>query len=171
LLHWALGVHGAWQIGLWSAVPNAAGIVGMLIFARNSDRRRERPLHVAIACVLGAVGLAASVLATSSLSLAMVFLTLATFGIYAALPVFWTIPPLFLAGAASAAGIALINSIGNLAGFVSPSVVGWIKGTTGSTDNGLYLVSFCLIASALALTILRRRLAAPATNIPTGEII
>jgi MFS family permease len=167
----ALGVHGAWQIGLWSAVPNAAGIVGMLIFARNSDRRRERPLHVASACVLGAVGLASSVLATSSISLAMAFLTLATFGTYAALPVFWTIPLLFLAGAASAAGIALINSIGNLAGFVSPSVVGWIKGTTGSTDNGLYLVSFCLIASALALTILRRRLAAPATNIPTGEII
>jgi nitrate/nitrite transporter NarK len=101
----------------------------------------------------------------------MAFLTLATFGIYAALPVFWTIPPLFLAGAASAAGIALINSIGNLAGFVSPSVVGWIKESTGSADNGLYLVSSCLIASALALTSLRRRFAAPATIIPTGEIV
>jgi MFS family permease len=167
----ALGVHGAWQIGLWSAIPNAAGIVGMLVFARNSDRRRERLLHVAIACVLGAVGLTGSVLAGSSLSLAMAFLTLATFGIYAALPVFWTIPPLFLAGAASAAGIALINSIGNLAGFVSPSVVGWIKESTGSVDNGLYLVSSCLIASALALTSIRQRFAAPATIIPTGEIV
>jgi nitrate/nitrite transporter NarK len=166
-----LGAHGAWQIGHWNAIPNAAGIVGMLVFASSSNHRRERLLHVAMACVLGAVRLTGSVFAGSSLSLAMGFLTLATFGICAALPVFWTIPPLFLAGAASAAGIALLNSIGNLAGFVSPSVVGWIKESTGSVNNGLYLVSLCLIASALALTFLRRRFAAPATIIPTGEIV
>jgi nitrate/nitrite transporter NarK len=112
-------------------VPNAAGVIGMWAFARHSERQRERPLHVAIACVLGAIG---------------------------------------LAGAASAAGIALINAIGNLAGFVSPSVVGWIKEATGSIDNGLYLVSACLIASALALTFLRRRFAS-ATIIPNGELV
>lgn len=154
----ALGVKGALQIGLWSALPNAAGIAGMLIFARSSDRLRERPVHVAIAALLGAAGLVGSVLSGSGLGLAMACLTLATFGIYAALPVFWTIPPIFLAGAASAAGIAIINSVGNLAGFVSPWIVGWIKDSTGSTNTGLYVIGGCLTAAALALMALRARL-------------
>jgi len=160
----ALGVKDALQIGLWSALPNAAGIVGMIAFARSSDRRRERPLHVAFACLLGATGLVGSVLSGSSVPLAMAFLTLATFGIYAALPVFWTIPPRFLAGAASAAGIALINSIGNLAGFVSPSIVGWIKQTTGSANNGLYVIGVCLVTAALLLAVFRKRLSTPTAS-------
>lgn len=160
----ALGVKDPLQIGLWSALPNAAGVVGMIVFARSSDRRRERPLHVALACLLGAMGLVGSVLSGSSMPLAMTFLTLATFGIYAALPVFWTIPPLFLAGAASAAGIALINSIGNLAGFVSPSIIGWIKQTTGSANNGLYLIGACLVMAALLLALLRMRLSTPTAS-------
>jgi sugar phosphate permease len=155
----AIGVKDPLHIGLWSALPNAAGIIGMIAFARSSDRRRERPLHVATACLLGAAGLAGSVLSGSSVPLAMAFLALATFGIYAALPVFWTIPPVFLAGAASAAGIAIINSIGNLAGFVSPSIVGWIKETTGSANTGLYIIGVCLVAAALALALLRARFA------------
>ncbi|CAO3424691.1 Uncharacterized MFS-type transporter [Azospirillum endophyticum] len=156
-----LGVRDPLEIGLWSAIPNGAGIVGMIAFARSSDRRRERPLHVAVACLLGMAGLVGSVLTGTNIPLAMAFLTLATFGIYAALPVFWTMPPLFLAGAASAAGIATINSIGNLAGFVSPSVVGWIKQTTGSADLALYLIGACLTAAALALVLIRARLIAP----------
>lgn len=160
----AAGVHGAFQVGLWSALPNAAGIAGMLLLARSSDRWRERPLHVAGACVLGAIGLIGSALASDSLILSMAGLTVATFGIYAALPVFWTMPPLFLAGAASAAGIAVINSIGNLAGFVSPSIVGWIKQTTGSADNGLYVISGCLITVAILLCLSRRHIAAAGSH-------
>lgn len=157
----SLGVKDPVQIGLWSAIPNAAGIVGMMLFARSSDRRGERPVHMAVACVLGAIGLVGSVLSGSSIPLAMTFLTLAAFGIYAALPVFWTIPPRFLAGAASAAGIALINSIGNLAGFFSPTIVGWIKQNTGSANNGLYVIGACLVTAAFLLVIFKRRLSTP----------
>lgn len=155
----AIGVHGGLQVGLWSAVPNIAGIIGMLLLSRLSDYWRERPLHVAVACTLGAIGLAISALSGSSFAPGMTGLVLATFGIYAALPVFWTIPPHFLAGAASAAGIAIINSVGNLAGFVSPSIVGWIKQTTGSANHGLLLISGCLVAVAVTLVITRHYLA------------
>jgi nitrate/nitrite transporter NarK len=77
-----------------------------------------------------------------------VSLTLATIGIFGALSQFWTIPPAFMGGAAAAAGIAIINSVGNLAGFVSPYVVGWVKDATNSTDIGLYCVAVSLLASA-----------------------
>lgn len=76
---------------------------------------------------------------------------MARLGIYAA-------PPIYLAGAASVAGIAIINSVGNLAGFVSPSIVGWIKDSTGSANAGLYVIGACLTAAALALLALRTRL-------------
>jgi len=161
-----IGVTSAVDVGLWSALPNLAGIVGMLVLARTSDFWRERPLHVAVACVVGAIGLIGSALAGPSLGVGMACLSLATFGIYAALPVFWTMPPLFLAGAASAAGIAIINSIGNLAGFVSPFIVGWVKQTTGSANIGLYLISGCLLAVALVLVVARRHLA----GAPSGSV-
>lgn len=153
----ALGVKDSLMVGPWSVIPNAGGILGMYLFAKSSDRRLERFGHVAFAAVLGAIGLTASAMLGSSIPMAISFLTLATFGIYAALPVFWAIPPIFLAGAASAAGIALINSIGNVAGFVSPFVIGWVKQTTGSSNVGLYVVSVCLICAAAALISIRAR--------------
>ncbi len=77
-------------------------------------------------------------------------------GILGALCQFWSIPPAFLGGAAAAAGIALINSVGNLAGFVSPYLVGWIKDATQSTDLGLYCVALSLIlAAVIVLTVPR----------------
>lgn len=86
--------------------------------------------------------------------MAVLALTFATIGILGALCQFWSIPPAFLGGAAAAAGIALINSVGNLAGFVSPYLVGWIKDATNSTDLGLYCVAASLIAAAaIVLTV------------------
>jgi sugar phosphate permease len=147
----ALGVKDVLHIGLLSAIPNAAAIIGMLLLARSSDRMGERRMHFAFGCLLGAAGLVGSVLCASSVPLAMVFLSLATAGIYACLPVFWPIPSAFLAGGASAAGFAVINSIGNFSGFVSPSIVGWIKTTTGSADYGVYALSLCVLAGGVLM--------------------
>jgi hypothetical protein len=104
----------------------------------------------------GAGGLVASTLVGRNVALAVVSLTVATVGILGALCQFWAIPPAFLGGVAAAAGIALINSVGNLAGFVSPYLVGWIKDMTHSTDIGLYCVAASLIvAAAIVLTMPR----------------
>jgi nitrate/nitrite transporter NarK len=79
-------------------------------------------------------------------------LTLATVGILTAPPLFWSLPTAYLRGAAAAAGIAIINSFGNLAGFVSPFLVGWIKDLTGSTNAGMYLVSvFVFLGACLVI--------------------
>lgn len=87
----------------------------------------------------------------------IVTLTVATMGILTGLSQFWVLPPAFLGGAAAAAGIALINSVGNLAGFVSPFIVGWIKDATGSTNNGLYVIAVSLIVGgAIVLAIAQR---------------
>jgi nitrate/nitrite transporter NarK len=85
---------------------------------------------------------------------ALAALTLATLGVLSSAPLFWNFPTAFLKGAAAAAGIAIINSIGNLAGFAIPFLIGWIKDATGSTANGMYAIAALLFAGALlALTV------------------
>ncbi len=151
----ALGVKSLVDIGFLSAVPNLVAIVGMLLVARSSDRHGERRKHFAFSCLLGAIGLAGSVIFSASVPIAIGFLSLAAAGIFAALPVFWPIPSRFLAGSASAAGLALINSLGSFSGFVSPTIVGWIKNTTGSADNGVYAISACVLFAGILLLAMR----------------
>jgi nitrate/nitrite transporter NarK len=103
--------------------------------------------------MLGAVGLVLSVIWADNTLLAMAALTLATSGILCTLPLFWSLPTAFLAGTGAAAGIAMINSLGNLSGFVSPYAVGWLKELTSSTNAGMYLLSGVLVVGAL-LTLL-----------------
>jgi nitrate/nitrite transporter NarK len=87
-------------------------------------------------------------------TLKMISLCVAGFGIFANLPVFWTLPTAFLSGAAAACGIAVINSIGNLAGFAGPFAMGWIKDHTGSYTGGLLLLAaFGLIATGIVLVL------------------
>lgn len=145
----ASGVSNALDIGLLTMIPYGAAAVSMVMVGRSSDRTRERRWHVAVPAVVGAAFLALSTLVPHQPALAVAALTVATAGILGALSQFWSIPPAFLGGAAAAAGIALINSVGNLAGFVSPYLVGWIKDATKSTDLGLYCVALSLIAAAL----------------------
>jgi nitrate/nitrite transporter NarK len=99
--------------------------------------------------VLGAVGLALSVVLAKDGTLAIAALTLGLSGIMTTLPLFWSLPTAFLAGTGAAAGIALINSLGNLAGFVSPYAVGWLKDATGSTDAGVYMLSVAVAVGVL----------------------
>jgi nitrate/nitrite transporter NarK len=116
----------------------------------------ERRWHTAVSCLVAAVGLEISIVWHADLVASMTGLTIATCGIMSALPVFWGNPTAFLGGIAAAAGIALINSVGNLAGFVAPFVIGWIKQATQSTDAGLHLLALLLVlGAALVLTLPR----------------
>ncbi len=153
----ASGVTHALDVGLLTMIPYGAAAIAMVMIGRSSDHTKERRWHVALPAIVGAVGLAASTLVSHQPAMAVLALTVATMGILGALCQFWSIPPAFLGGAAAAAGIALINSVGNLAGFVSPYLVGWIKDATQSTDLGLYCVALSLIlAAAIVLTVPRK---------------
>jgi D-galactonate transporter len=146
------GVKGALDVGLLTAIPYGCAVVGMILFAHSADRRGERRWHIAIPALLGALGLVLSVQWHGDTTMAMLALTLATIGILTTLPLFWSLPTAFLAGTGAAAGIALINSLGNLAGFISPYAVGWLKDMTQSTDSGMYLLAACMVVGA-ALTL------------------
>ncbi|SHG25220.1 MFS transporter, ACS family, tartrate transporter [Kaistia soli DSM 19436] len=142
------------QIGSILILPYAVSALAMLAWGRHSDRTGERVLHVAAAAFLGAIGLVASVHVTSHI-LAIAAVTCASVGIYAALGPFWAVPPLFLRGTAAAAGIALINSIGNLGGFVGPYAVGFIKEATGRFTAGFELLAAVVCVAGLLAILLR----------------
>jgi len=150
----ATGVTDAFAIGLLSAIPFAAAVVAMVLVARSADRMRERRWHIALPAFAGAVGLVLSVVYTHNTVLAMASLTLATMGILTTLPLFWSLPTAILAGTGAAAGIAMINSIGNLAGFLSPYAVGWLKQATAANDSGMYmLAAFLVLGGLLAISV------------------
>ncbi|QBR72405.1 MFS transporter [Beijerinckiaceae bacterium] len=154
-----MGVKSAFEVGVLTAVPYAAGAVGMVLVGKSADYRRERRWHIAVPAGLGAAGLILGVLLKDHTALAMVALSLASLGILTTLPLFWSLPTAFLVGTTAAAGIAFINSIGNLAGFLSPFAVGWIKELTKSTDSGMYLIaSMLFLGGFLVIAFLPARL-------------
>lgn len=145
----ATGVKDVLDISLLTAIPYGFAVVAMVLVGRSADRHQERRWHVAIPGLLGALGLVLSVMWRGDTVLAMAALTLATMGIMCTLPLFWSLPTSFLVGAGAAAGIALINSLGNLAGFVSPYMMGWLKDLTKSTDAGMYVLATSLVVGSL----------------------
>src|SRR3984957_936417 len=150
------GVTDTLHIGLLAALPFIAGTVAMIWNGAHSDRTGERRLHCAIAALIAALGLAATGALIGSGSAALVALTAAAIGILAAFPVFWTIPQALLAGTAAAGAIALINSIGNLAGFVAPYLIGLSASLTDTATSGLYVVAAIeLVAAILVFTFCR----------------
>jgi D-galactonate transporter len=152
----AAGVKDALDVGLLTAIPYGCAVVAMLAIAKSADRTRERRWHFTVASALGGLGLLLATIYGDNVVLAMAALSLGTAGLLATMPVFWTYPSAILGGTAAAAGIALINSVGNLAGFVSPSIIGWMKDVTQSTNAGMYVVSAALLLGA-ALALLQPR--------------
>ena len=140
-------------IGLLNAVPAVIAVAAMVLWARHSDKSGERPWHVIAACVLAAVGLVFAGNAATIVGV-IVALTLVNCGISASKPPLWSMPTLVLSGSAAAAGIATINSIGNLGGFVGPFMIGVIKEHTGSFTWGLYFVAALLVLSSLTVLLL-----------------
>lgn len=147
----AAGIKGVFNIGLFTAIPYSAAVVAMLLFGRSADKHRERRWHLVIPMLLGATGLVGSALAGTNTELAIAFLTLAAAGVITSAPLFWSLPTAFLGGTAAAAGIAAINSVGNLAGFASPYLIGWFKDLTQSTNIGMYVLAAVLVAGSLAV--------------------
>lgn len=143
------GVTDVFDIGLLSAVPYFLAAVVMVLAARHSDRTGERRWHTAVAALAGALGLVVATLYSDNTVIALAALSVATAGILSTFPIFWSLPTAMLGGAAAAAGIAMINSLGNLAGFVAPYLVGAIRDATGSTASGIYLIAASLLAGAV----------------------
>jgi D-galactonate transporter len=142
------------QAGLVAALPYVVGLVSIVLWGRRSDRKLERRFHLAFPLFVASAGIAIST-ALDDPTMKMVALSVAGFGIFGCLPVFWTFPAAFLSGAAAAGGIALINSIGNLAGFAGPYVVGRIKDATGSYTGGLLLLSAAGFTAMIIVLALR----------------
>jgi MFS family permease len=128
------------QTGFVIAVPYLFGTVAMILWARHSDATRERVMHVGAPLLLTAVALGVCGYMDNPY-VTMVALTVAAIGIFGTFAVFWTLPTAWLSGTAAAGAIALINSIGNLAGFGGPYLIGWVKEATGSTSTGLLVLA------------------------------
>jgi ACS family tartrate transporter-like MFS transporter len=142
-------------VGFISAIPYIGATFAMLWLGASSDRTGERFLHVAIPSFIGAAGFVASAFLLSPLP-GMIALTIAAMGDLATRGPFWALPPRFLSGSALAAGIALINTVGSLGGFVGPTMVGYVREVTGGFTGGLLFLAGLLVVAALGTLVLRR---------------
>jgi MFS family permease len=153
-----LGVKSTLTIGILSAVPYIVAIIGMVMVGRHSDRTRERRYHSAFPCLVCALGLIGIGVFARTPALAFAALVIAVASPLCYNGVFWQIPSMVLTGTAAAGGIALINSIGALSGWVGPSVVGLLEDLTGKTATGLYLVAGLeALGASLILRFMPRR--------------
>ncbi len=147
--------------GFVAAIPALAGATGMVIWGWFSDRSLDRRWSCASAlsiCTVGVLGMAW----IGSTWWVLIPAAILAFGLDASRPLFWALPPMFLSGAAAAAGIALINSVGNLGGIVGPVVIGMVKDASGSFAGGLYFIAVCTGTAALLVGLIGpRHVAAP----------
>jgi ACS family tartrate transporter-like MFS transporter len=150
----ASGDFSNFEVGVITAIPYAAAAVGMVLVGRRSDRTGERHLHLALPALAGALGFIA-VTRTGSTGLLVAALSLTAFGVLGWLGPFWALPTAFLREQAAAGGIALINSIGAVGGFVGPYLIGHVKERTGEFTPGLLLLAGCLVAAAVIVLTLR----------------
>lgn len=134
--------------GFISAVPYIFGVIGLLIVPRSSDRLNDRYGHLTVLYILGSVGLFLSAWLASPV-LQLMALCLTAFSLFSVTAIFWVLPGRFLTGASAAAGIALINSFGNLGGYIGPFGIGALKQYTGTLSSGLYFLSAVLISGVL----------------------
>ncbi len=145
----AFGVKGYFGVGLITAIPYAVAVVGMILLSRSSDRTGERRMHYVLNVSAGALGLVLSGVFASNPVLSIIFLSIATLGVIGSMPIFWPIPSAFLAGTAAAAGIGIVNSLGNLGGYVGPNVAVWVKRFSADPSAALYVIAGMLFLGAL----------------------
>lgn len=149
-----LNVGDVRTVGFYTAIPFTVALVVMNLVGRNSDRVRERRWHLAVPFLCVGLGLVASTFFATSLGMALLCLSIAAAGAYTTTVMLFSIPGLFLSGIGMAAGIALINCLGGLGGFLSPYIVGLVKDATGSTDYGVYAISaIAVIGATVALSL------------------
>jgi ACS family tartrate transporter-like MFS transporter len=151
------------RVAILSAVPYLVAVVAMVMVGGHSDRSRERCLHIGAAALIGAIGIATTAYVDSPMP-GLIALSVAAAGIFSAIPVFWSLPTAFLSGTASAGAIALINSLGNLGGFVGPYLIGYVREATGGFKGSLLTIAGLLLCGAALAVGLRRSPANPAAR-------
>jgi MFS family permease len=145
------GITDSTTIGFLTAIPYLCGAITMVIIGRVSDVSGERRKYVIGLMVLASVGFFSAGLFDKHTALLIVALGIMGAGVIAAIPAFWALPPKLVTGAGAAGGIALINTLGQLGGIVSPVVVGRIKDLSGSTTPALYLIGCTSLICAAIL--------------------
>lgn len=160
------GVNDLMSIGFLSAIPYIAAIIFMQIFGRTSDIYNERRWHTSIPAFIAAISLAISTVFTDNLLISLIFLSLGTAFIWSAYTVFWAIPAQYLQGTAAAGGIAVINTIGLLGGFVSPTLIGLLKSYTGSSSAGVLAMALIVGFGSILLAANKPRTKVSLTNSP-----
>ena len=145
----ASGVKDPLNVGLLTAIPYSVATVAMIATRYSSDKKRERRWHLTIPGLCGGLGLVLSAVYANNTVLAMAALTLAAAGICTTVSQFWNLPGAFLSGVAAAAGIAFVNAVGNVSGFVAPPLVGWVKDMTGSTNWAVIVIAACVSLASL----------------------
>jgi MFS transporter, ACS family, tartrate transporter len=144
------------QIGILTAIPNFAAAVMMVLVARHSDKNRERRWHITVSALAGAAGLVLTAYTHSAIPV-LVGTSLAIGGAFAMDGPFWAMPTGLLTGSAVAAGVAVINSLGNLGGFFGPAILGWVRGHTGGFRGGLLVIAATLTAAGGIVLLVRAR--------------
>ena len=145
----AFGLKGYLRVGLITAIPYGVAVIGMILLSNHSDKTGERRLHYVANVVVGAIGLVLSGVYASNPVLAIIFLSLGTLGVIGSMPLFWPLPSAFLAGTAAAAGIGIVNSVGNLGGYVGPNIPIWARHFSSDRSAALYIIAGILMVGAL----------------------
>ena len=143
-------------VGWITAIPYFAATVFMIFMGKSADKYNERRWHLGIPMLMGFVGLMVSAYFSASSSIVLIGLVIATMGFLSSLALFWPLSSSYLSASAAVCGLAIINSIGQIAGFVSPYFVGWIKDTTHSTDIAWYCISLLALLGAIVMLTISR---------------
>ena len=157
----SLGFSDTLVIGWISAIPYLLAAVFMLLVGRSADLHKERRWHLVVPMLMGAIGLVIAVNFAAHPAIAILGLTIATMGALTGLPMFWPVPTAMLSAGAAAGGLALINSMGQMAGFLSPYLVGFVKDATGSTDAALYFLAAVIVGGSLLALRMTRGIKTP----------
>ncbi|VVM92573.1 Putative metabolite transport protein NicT [Pseudomonas fluorescens] len=152
------GVSDTFHIGLLTAIPSLAALIGMLLIGASSDRYRERRWHIIVPFIVGAIAMASSTLFSHDLLMTVLLFAIASAAIIGAVPVFFSLPATFLKGTAAATGFALACSLANIAGLVSNSLMGVMTDLTGNAHAALWAFALCLLLSCLLVIALPARL-------------
>jgi MFS family permease len=144
----AFGIKGYFGVGLITAIPYGVAVIGMILLSVHSDKTGERRLHYVLNVTAGAIGLVLSGIFASNPVWAIVFLSIGTLGVIGSMPLFWPLPSAFLAGTAAAAGIGIVNSVGNLGGYFGPNIPIWAKLISSNRSAALYIIAGILMAGA-----------------------
>jgi ACS family tartrate transporter-like MFS transporter len=143
------------EVGFLNGFPNVVAVIGMIAWARHSDRTKERTWHVVLPCLVACGGMILGANLPTILGV-MFALILVNTGTGSAKPPLWAMPSMFLSGSAAAAGLAAINAVGTFGASVGPLAVGWFKSHTGSYQGGFYVLAALLVISASGTLLVRR---------------